>query len=376
MLAFVLLIPCVIMAQTALDSAIQRIMKENQVVGLSVAVVKKDKILFSAAYGYKDLEQKTPLAATDLFRIASISKSFAATSIMQLVEQKKLALDQDVSDLIGFRIRHPKFPEKIITVRLLLSHLSSINDKEGYFSLDAINPAKNPNWSNCYSAGEPGTKWDYCNLNYNIIGTIIERVSGERFDQYVRHHILEPLSLYGGYAVDSLDRSRLANIYEYNTDSSRYVLSTGAYNPKRAEIANYTMGYSTPVFSPTGGMKINAIDLAKYMIMHKNKGKANGKRILSKKSAEIMQMPASPLEPYGFALEQSDKLIPGKTMTGHTGSAYGLFSSMFFDPKENFGLVIITNGTRGGGYVDGFQSTIRKTANALYEHLLIDELAH
>ena len=361
-----------LLAQSALDTAIERIMNENQVVGLSVAVVKKDKIIFSSAYGYKDLSTKTKLSPTDLFRIASISKSFSATSIMQLVEQKKIDLDQDVSELIGFTVRNPKYPEKIITVRLLLSHLSSLNDSEGYFSLDAINPAKNPNWAKCYNAYEPGSKWQYCNLNFNMIGTIIERVSGERFDLYVRHHILDPLGLYGGYAVDSLDRSRFANIYEYNSDSSKYILSTGAYNPRSEEIANYTMGYSTPVFSPTGGMKISAIDLAKYMIMHKNKGKYKGGRIISKKSATLMQTPASAIEPYGFALEQTDKLIPGHMMTGHTGSAYGLFSAMFFDPKKDFGIVIICNGTRGGGYVEGFQPTIRKTANALFQNLLIN----
>lgn len=365
-----LLICMEVSAQSALDTAIQRIMQENQVVGLSVAVVKNDKIIYTNAYGYKDLENKTPLRSTDLFRIASISKSFSATSIMQLVEQQKIDLDQDVSDLIGFHVRNPKYPEKVITVRLLLSHLSSINDSQGYFSLDFINPAKNPDWAKCYNDYEPGTKWQYCNLNFNMIGTIIERVSGERFDQYVRHHILEPLDLYGGYAVDSLDRSRLANIYDYNADSSRYILSTGAYNPRSEEIAKYTMGYSTPVFSPTGGMKISAPDLARYMIMHKNKGKYKGGRIIAKKSAKLMQTPASSLEPYGFALEQSDKLIPGKMMTGHTGSAYGLFSSMFFDPKEDFGIVIICNGTRGGGYVEGFQPTIRKTANALYTYVI------
>lgn len=356
--------------QTSIDTAIQRIMNENQVVGISVAVVKKDNIIFSKAYGYKDLENKQPLSASDLFRIASISKSFSATAIMQLVEQGKIDLDQDVSELIGFKIRNPKFVDKMITVRLLLTHLSSINDSEGYFSLDYINPDKNPNWAKCYNDYEPGSNWQYCNLNFNMIGTIIERVSGQRFDQYIRHQILEPLGLYGGYAVDSLDGSRLAKIYDYNTDSAKYIVSSGAYNPRSEEIAAYTMGYSTPVFSPTGGMKINATDLAKYMIMHKNQGKYKGGHIISKKSATLMQTPATSIEPYGFALEQSDKLIPGKLMTGHTGSAYGLFSAMFFDPKEDFGIVIITNGTRGGGYVDGFQSTIRKTANALYNNIV------
>ena len=78
------------------------------------------------------------------FRIASISKSFSATSIMQLVEAKKLSLDDDVSKLVGFKVRNPRFPKTVITLRMILSHRSSINDSQGYFTLDAINPAKNP----------------------------------------------------------------------------------------------------------------------------------------------------------------------------------------------------------------------------------------
>ena len=98
-----------IMAQSAIDTAIRRIMKEHEAVGLSVAVVKKNDIVFSSAYGYNNLQTQTPLQTENLFRIASISKSFSATSIMQLVEQKKIGLDQDVSELIGF----PRPPSEI-----------------------------------------------------------------------------------------------------------------------------------------------------------------------------------------------------------------------------------------------------------------------
>lgn len=359
----------VVLAQSAIDTAIQRIMQEHRVVGLSIAVVKKNDIVFSTAYGYNNLQLKTPLSTENIFRIASISKSFSATSIMQLVEQKKIGLDQDVSELIGFPVRHPKFPSTIITVKMLLSHTSSINDTQGYFSLDAINPTQNPDWAKSFNAYEPGKGWQYCNLNFNMIGTIIERVSGERFDLYVRRHVLEPLGLYGGYAVDSLDRSKLANLYEYNSDSARFVISEGAYNPRSAEIAAYRMGYSTPLFSPTGGMKISAADLARYMTMHKNKGKYKGVRIISKKSAALMQTPVSTYEPYGLALEQTDKMIPGKLLTGHTGVAYGLFSAMFFDPKENYGIVVICNGTRAG-HVGGYNNTVKQVVNALYQYVV------
>lgn len=351
------------------EAGIRAIMEQTQVMGLSVAVVKHNKIIYTHSFGWKDRESNTPLTDDCIFRIASISKSFSATSIMQLAEAKKISLEDDISKLVGFAVRNPKFPETVITLRMVLSHRSSINDSQGYFTLDAINPAKNPNWAKCYNDYEPGNGYMYCNLNYNMTGTIIEKISGERFDQYVKHHILDPLQLYAGYCVDSLDKSRFATIYEYNIDSSKFIASPAAYAPRREEIANYILGYSTPIFSPTGGMKISATDLAKYMIMHSRLGKYNGKRIISRKSAKQMQTPLSDKENYGLAILKNDKLIAGKTMTGHTGSAYGLYSAMFFQPEEKFGIVVISNGCNPG-YTDGFNTVIRKTVSCLYENLI------
>jgi CubicO group peptidase (beta-lactamase class C family) len=352
------------------EAGIRAIMQETKVMGLSVAVVKNNRIIYTHSFGLKNMETNTPLTDDCLFRIASISKSFSATSIMQLAEAGKLSLDDDMSKLVGFTIRNPNYPGTMITLRMVLSHRSSINDSQGYFTLDAINPGKNPGWAKCYNAYEPGTGYMYCNLNYNMVGTIIEKRSGERFDQYVKHHILDPLGIYGGYCVDSLDQSRFAMIYEYSVDSAKFFPSPDAYAPRRKEIANYIMGYSTPILSPTGGMKITAAGLAEYMIMHMKMGKHKDKRIISKKNALAMQTPLSEQEGYGMAIMTTDKLIAGKTLKGHTGVAYGLYSAMFFQPREKFGIVAISNGC-DPGYTDGFNTVMRKAVNCLYESLIL-----
>ncbi len=351
------------------EADLREIMKKLDVVGLSVAVVKKGDIIYSNSFGLKDIDTKAPLSDSDIFRIASISKSFSATSIMQLREAGKLSLDDDFSDLVGFKIRNPKFPEKVITLRMIMSHTSSINDSQGYFSLDAINPSKNPDWAKCYSDYAPGEGYKYCNLNYNMVGTVIEKLSGERFDNYVKNHILNPLGLYGGYNVDSLDANRFATLHEYDATTKTFKPSPAAYNPRREEIRNYVMGYSTPIFSPTGGMKISATDLAKYMSMHMNMGKYKGKRIMSKKSAKLMQTKVADEEGYALALTNLDDLIPGKMMVGHTGSAYGLYSAMFFHPKEKFGIVVITNGCNPT-YTKGINDVLRAGVNSLYENFI------
>jgi len=347
------------------EANLKQIMESKDVIGLSVAVVKDGDIIYTHSLGWKDVESSSPLTDKNIFRIASISKSFSATSVMQLIEAGKLSLNDDMSDLVGFRIRNPKYPETVITLKMAMSHTSSINDSEGYLSLDVINPEKNENWAKCYSDDEPGKGYRYCNLNYNMVGTIIEKKSGERFDRYVKHHILDPLKLYGGYCVDSLDSHLFSTIYEYDSVSKKFRPSPLAYAPRREEIQNYVMGYSTPVFSPTGGMKISATDLAKYMIMHMNKGEYKGTRIMAKKSAALMQKKISEEEGYGMAMMNVDNMVPGKMMTGHTGSAYGLYSAMFFQPKEKFGIVVITNGC-SPVYTDGFNDVLRLTINSLY----------
>lgn len=347
---------------------IRQLMKEYKAVGLAVAVVRDNQLVYTSSFGKKSLETGEQLAPNDLFRIASISKSFSATSIMQLVEAGKLSLDDDLSTLVGFRVRNPAFPDVIITLRMAMSHTSSINDSQGYFTLDAINPATNPHYDSCYNNYAPGKGYQYCNLNYNMVGTIIEKKSGERFDKYVQQHVLAPLKLYGGYWVDGLDSSLLTPLYEYDS-AKGFTRAENAYNPRREEISKYVMGYSTPIFSPTGGMKISAVDLARYMMMHMNYGTANGVRIISEASSKTMQTPLSADENYGLALWKTDQYIPGKTMTGHTGSAYGLYSNMFFQPEEKWGIVLITNGCNPV-YKDGFVELLHRSALVLHRYLI------
>lgn len=348
------------------EAAIQSLLATTPAVGLSVAVVKGNKVIYNHSFGYKDLDKKIPLNNQDIFRIASISKSFTTTAIMQLVGKGQLNLDQDVSELVGFKVRNPKFPNKVITLKMLLSHRSSINDSEGYFSLDAIDPDKNTNWAKCYNNYEPDNGYMYCNLNYNMAGSILEKITGVSFDQYIKKQILDPLGLYGGYNVNTLDSNLFTKIYEYNKDSARFIFSPNAYASRKEEISNYTMGRTTPIFSPTGGMKISAHDLAEYMLMHSQYGKHKGVRIMPKKLAKQMQEILSEEELYGMAIETTNKLIEGKSMIGHTGSAYGLYSLMFFEPKEQFGFVVITNGV-DPKYQNGFNALLHKSVNVLYK---------
>ena len=322
---------------------------EIEAVGVTCAVVRDNQVVYHHNFGVKDLATQEPVDDATLWRIASISKSFTATSLLQLVEQGKLALTDDVSGLLGFPVRNPRYPDTPITLEMLLSHTSSINDSQGYWStIDIINPDINTSAGLCYNDYAPGSGgYEYCNLNLNLAGTILERVSGERFDQYVVNHVLRPLGVYGGYCVDSLDKSRFAHLYAWDEENGRFVDNYGeAYAPRSEKVANYTMGHDALIFSPTGGMKITGLGLARYMTAHMNYGTTpDGVRLIAEESARNMQTPRSDAEHYGLNLWLADDYVPGVTLVGHTGGAYGLSSAMFFNPDEKYGFVIICSGS-------------------------------
>lgn len=328
------------------ESEMDSFRKEAKNIGMSVVFVRDNQIAYVHHFGLKNLLSGDSIDDQTLFRIASISKSFTATSLMQLVEQGVVTLQTDVSDLAGFTIRNPRYPDTVITLEMLLSHTSSLNDSQGYFTLDVINPEANPDWAKCYNDYAPGTGYEYCNLNFNLCGSFLEKLSGIRFDRYVVSHILRPLGLYGGYCVDSLDRTRFASLYEYDPEQDLFTcVDNEAYAPRSERVTNYRFGYDTPVFSPTGGMKLSAISLAKYMLMHMNYGiTPDSVRIISESSSRNMQTPRSDDEHYGLALWQTDQYSPGVTLVGHTGGAYGMRSAMFFNPEKKYGFVVISNG--------------------------------
>ena len=362
--------------QDQFNEEVKAIMERNNNVGLALVAVNNGQVVLNETYGYKNLDTKEPIAKDDIFRIASISKSFCATAVMQLVEQGKLSLDQDVSELVGFEVRNPNFPDKVITVKMLLSHTASMSDANGYFSLNAMNPDSSATWKQAWNSYAPETGYEYCNLGYNTLGTIVERVSGERYDQYIVNHILNPIGVYGGYEVLSLDSTKFVNIYTWDDEKNEYIHKPAAYATKEKEIENYVFGVSTPVFSPTGGLKISAQDLAQVMKMHMNLGTAeNGTQIISKESAEAMQSIVAPKtdegDAYGFAIRTSKQLLDGHTMIGHTGGAYGVYTSMFWNSERNFGFVVMTNGCNGR-YDNNFMAIHRECVAAMHKYFVAE----
>lgn len=352
---------------------IETIRQKYDNIGLSVVVVNRNRIVYSDNFGYNpdltDPSKRKPIKKNDLFYIASVSKTFVGTAIMQLVEKGKLSLDDDVNQYITFSLRNPSFPETPITIKMLLSHRSSLKKGANYDDFDKINPGKANDLQVFYNDYCPGTDTDYSNLGYVILGAVIEKVSGMRFDDYVQKHILRPLGVRGGYDVSRLNCSNLVYPCRYRGD--HYVVQKKAYDNKEEKFSQYVLGYSTPALRPASGLMISSTDLAKYMMMHINKGKNRWKkRVLAEKSEERMREKLANTS-HGLSFVYFNNIIPEEDLIGMNGANHGFHSSMYFHPEKKYGFVVICNGCNSKTYADsGLNNEIIRV---LYDMLIIDK---
>jgi len=337
-------------ATESMDDEVETVMSKHQAIGLSVVVVKNNKICYHHSYGYNpdfnDPTARKPIQDNGIYWIASVSKTFISTAIMQLVEKKKLKLDDDVSKYLGFRVRNPFFENIPITVGMLLCHRSSINDNHYGWNLDQINPEKGEKWRECYNKEKPGGKFFYCNLNYNLLGAVIEAVSGMRFDEYIDKKICEPLGLEASFNLTKIDSNRLVKSCSYDRVLKRYKPSRRVYDYQyvRDALSGYRLVESAASLSPAGGMKISATDLAMWMMVHMNYGQLGGKRIISKKSEIAMWQAKGSDRAYGFAFSRYPNILKDCNLYGMKGRSHGINSVMVFNPEEKYGFVVICNG--------------------------------
>ena len=229
------------------------------------------------AEGQADRVTGRLVTADDPVRIASISKLVVALTVLRLVDQGRLSLDRDVSDYLGWRLRNPAFPDRPITLRLVLSHQASLRDGGELYIIPLgmtlrerlANPAM---WD---SAHGPGSGWfAYSNINFPVAASVVERVTGERFDVAASRLVLKPLKLdacFNWGAGCSADAFRRATVlYRASGEVARDDLKgqpplcpvvpaqAGACN-----LARYELGSNGALFGPQGGLRISMSDLAR-----------------------------------------------------------------------------------------------------------------
>jgi len=196
-----------------LDQAMLKLMQKHKITAAQLAVAKNGQLVYSKAFGFSDKEHKTPTTTTNLFRIASCSKPITAVTILSLVDQGKLRLDEKAAEILK-DLKPPgnePFDRRIglVTVRQLLEHTSGFSNEDGdpQFSLLRLAPHKYdlPQPASAESIvryrlaeplnRDPGTKYEYSNFGYNVLGRIIERKTGEPYESYVKKNILAPAGI-------------------------------------------------------------------------------------------------------------------------------------------------------------------------------------
>jgi CubicO group peptidase (beta-lactamase class C family) len=327
-------------------------------------------ITASGASGLADRARGRALTIDDPARIASISKLVVALGAMRLVEQGRLDLDRDVSDYLGWALRNPAFPDRPITLRLLLSHRSSLKDDIEYWAIPLgttlqqalANPAAFD------STHPPGSRFRYANLGFPVIASVMEKASGERFDRLMARLVLTPLGLDACFNWTTCSDAAIARAAVlYAADGSAIRDDLGGRRPdcpvlapQGCDLAAYQLGDNGALFSPQGGLRISVRDLATIGRLLLNRGRP----LLSEASMRTLTASAWTYDggngetesgfycAYGLAVQAlpvalpgcRDDLFGGRVMIGHAGDAYGLRSGLWVDVTTGTGIAFFATG--------------------------------
>ncbi|MCM1260383.1 MAG: beta-lactamase family protein [Prevotella sp.] len=337
------------------------IFNESQAVGLNVLIANTSDVIEQFTYGYASLEEKKPTDIHTIYRIASVSKVIVATCIMMLYDEGLVDIYEDISKYLGYHVRNPYFPNDSITLRMLMTQTSSICDGEdqiyGYdgvngptFFVDLEQLLTNPGYayytSKTYLQEKPGTKYCYSNFGCGILACIIEKVTGMYFTDFVRQRLFIPMGLDASFRIEDIEhKERIASLYEY--ENNTWVLIRDTKRFEEVCFPKYPLGNNFR--GPAGGLLISPLDLSKIMRMLMNEGTFEGKRYLKQTTVQLMkQIHWHTNQPIGLYQQKGLQLLIlddyGPRLYGHTGSAYGLRSFMFFN--ANYGYICMCNGAR------------------------------
>lgn len=331
----------------------------------------RNRILASRASGVADRSSGRLTTIDDPVRVASISKLVVALGVMRLVEAGKLDLDADVSVKLGWQLRNPAFPDKVITLRMLLSHQSSLTDGADYLVplgerlQDRLSDPKA--WD---SVNAPGGYFRYANINFPVIASVMEKASGERFDQIMTRTVFAPLKIDAGYNWSGNSPAAIARavvLYDVTGFVRRDDLRGSpppcpvfTQSSGNCDLAAYKIGDNGALFSPQGGMRISMRDLARIGQMMLR----GGKGFLKPTSFKTLIKPAWRFNgsngdseggffcSYSLAVQslsntdtgcKDDPFGDGRKRIGHAGEAYGLRSGLWLDRRTGKGVAFFVS---------------------------------
>jgi len=390
------------LASQNLEQDLQSIFNDFQLMGMSVWTACGDN-QEEYHFGLRDLTRNLSMNSESKYRIASVSKTFTALGLMKLFDQGEFELDDDISDYLGYIVVNPNHPTVPITFRKLLSHTSSLQDGSGYNNFlnatfgqlpvpsiaTVIVPGGNYYTANMWRQEMPGNHFAYSNINYGLIGTLIEKISGQRFDQYMKTEILEPLEINGTYNVSQVpDIDDVAVLYR--KISGNWVPQVDNYQgiaPNAPNLGSYIPGTNGAYFGPQGGLRATAAEVGKLMrFLHTNGQTIPG--LISPQTLEEMKAMQwnytgnngdnyfGLFNRWGLGLHHANLSADDQIclnegwgpFIGHPGEAYGLVSDAYFSSNGEVSFVFMTNGA-GLGYQFGSQSVYYTVEEEVFSSL-------
>ncbi len=314
---------------------------DKHIAGATFAAVKDGKILLKKGYGLADIAKNIPVTSDKtLFRPGSISKLFTWTAVMQLYEQGKIELDEDINQYIkGFSI--PETFSEPITMTHLLSHTPGFEDKS--IGMAARKPKDLMPLKDFLEkhmpqrVRPPGQITSYSNYGASLAGYIVECISGIPFEEYIEENIFEPLGMENSSFRQPLPDRLLENM------SVGYKYENGVLEPDEFELLNG--------MAPAGALSTTGGDIAKFMIAHLQNGRYNDKEILKEETARLMHTTLFTYDKrlsgnaYGFW----EWTYNGLNTIGHGGDTFLFHSYLILIPKQNLGLFVSYNSMGGLG---------------------------
>ena len=324
-----------------IDQYIQDQMTQKNIVGLSVAIVQNNEVTYLKGFGAASIKRNTQVTPQTIFDLASCSKSFTAMATLLLWDDGLIDLDQPLRHYIPeFQLADEKMSDEI-TVRQLLNQTSGL---PGNFS-EPIAYQKDSSTDNSdtmkllvaalkhiHTDRPPGSSFEYTNLNYNLLGALVERVSGRSFDDFVQERIFTPLGMNNSTlkpdVADSLDRA----------DGHQMMLG-------------HVITRNIPIYhsaQPAGWVMSSAEDMAKWLLVNMNNGMLNGQQVIPARVVQLMQTREIDFVDYGEKLSYGMGWFIGQTGDGepviwHGGDTPNFLSEMIILPERNLGVVMLVN---------------------------------
>jgi CubicO group peptidase (beta-lactamase class C family) len=315
------------------DDILPRAMRKADVPGAAVVLVRDGAVVFARGYGYADIQRRIPVSPdSTLFRVASLSKVVTATAVMQLVEQGRVDLDADVSRYLDFPI--PPAFDKPITMRHLMTHTAGFDDTVGGRWIAGSQPQALRDYLTQWMPKRiyaPGAVPAYSSYGSTLAGYVVERVSGEPFNEYVERHIFAPLHMRHSTFAQPLPQHLSG-------------LLTKAYNTGSGP----TRGFDTAQIGPATSMSATPMDMGRFILSQLG-GATNGSTILKPSTLKAMHAvqyrhhPAGP----GIVLGLIETDLGSQRAIAHVGDIPGYHSGMYLWPEQCTGLFVVQNSEAG-----------------------------